>query len=57
MNKIKIWYSNNDHYIVIHTDKSVLEVYTLGRRNGFVFGSEDNNVIIPFEHIFLIEKI
>jgi hypothetical protein len=57
MNKIKIWYSNNDHWCVIHTDKTALEVYDYGKRNGFVFGDDDCNVIIPYEHIFLIEKI
>ena len=57
MNKIKIWYSNNDHWCVIHTEKTVLEVYNYGKRNGFVFGSDDGKVIIPFEHIFLLEQI
>ena len=57
MNKIKIWYSNNDHWCVIHTDKTALEIFMNGKRNGFVFGDDEGSVIIPYEHIFLIEKI
>lgn len=52
---IKVWYGN-EHWITFESTKNALDIYAEAKSRGFL-ECENYKIIIPFEHIIMIEKI
>lgn len=57
MYKIKInYHGGEDHYFIIRSEKTPLEIFEEAKEQGYLL-IEDDNVLIPFKDIFMIENL